>query len=113
MHEKMSLSGIKPGVPRDPSTLDPAVRAAGEKGLADVQADLRKRSESVTDASKFFGPHEGVGTDYDNRALGVYMGTFGAITALFSSLWSQSHDLYVGSVCSASSTPINTTFMAA
>ena len=40
---------------------------------------MKKRSEAGVDAAKFFGTRERVGTNYIDRAMGVYMGIFGNV----------------------------------
>jgi hypothetical protein len=50
-----------------------------QKGLEDARGELKKLSEGGIDAAKFFGTRKQVGTDYINRALGVFMGIFGNV----------------------------------
>ena len=77
MYARMASIGIKPGTAWEPGKLDPATREAIKKGQADARAEMQKRSEGGIDAAKFFGDRARVGTDYFNRAMGVYMGIFG------------------------------------
>jgi hypothetical protein len=59
--------------------MDPAVREAMQKGLEDGCAEMKKLSEGGIDAAKFFSTRKRVGTNYMDRALGVYMGIFGNV----------------------------------
>jgi hypothetical protein len=79
MVEKLAALGLESGKPWDPESLDPATREAMQAGLDEARAELAKLSEGGVDSAKFFGPRERIGTDYLNRALGVYMGIFGNV----------------------------------
>jgi hypothetical protein len=79
MYEALAQLGIKSGSPWDPGTMDPAVCEAMQQGLEDGRAEMKKLSEGGIDAAKFFGTRERVGTNYMDRALGVYMGIFGNV----------------------------------
>ena len=79
MYDKMASIGLKAGGPWDPGKLDAATRQALQQGMDDARAELKQRSEGGIDAAKFFGTRTKVGTDYMNRALGVYMGIFGNV----------------------------------
>jgi hypothetical protein len=79
MYEALARLGIESGSTWDPGTMDPAVREAMQKGLEDGCAEMKKLSEGGIDAAKFFGTRKRVGTNYMDRALGVYMGIFGNV----------------------------------
>lgn len=80
MYEKLTAIGVEPGKPWKSEALDPAVRDAIQQGLEEARAEMARLSEGGIDAAKFFGTREQVGTDYLNRALGVYMGIFGNVS---------------------------------
>jgi hypothetical protein len=79
LYEALAKLGIESGSTWDPETMDPAVREAMQSGLEDGRAQMKKLSEGGIDAAKFFGTRERVGTNYMDRALGVYMGIFGNV----------------------------------
>jgi hypothetical protein len=79
MHEALASLGIESGALWDPAALAPAVREAMQQGLEDGRAELKQLSERGVDAAKFFGPRSRVGTNFMDRALGVYMGIFGNV----------------------------------
>lgn len=79
MHEALAKLGIQSGSTWDPVALEPAVRMAMQQGLEDGRAEMKKLSEGGIDAAKFFGTRKRVGTNYIDRALGVYMGIFGNV----------------------------------
>lgn len=79
MHEALAKLGIQSGSTWDPVALEPAVRVAMQQGLEDGRAEMKKLSEGGIDAAKFFGTRKRVGTNYMDRALGVYMGIFGNV----------------------------------
>ncbi len=80
MYEKMASIGLKAGAHWDPATLDPAVLKAFNDGIADAREELKRRSEALFDPADFFNNRKVLGTDYVNRALGVYVGIFGNTT---------------------------------
>ena len=79
MYEKLASIGLKAGTPWQPEKLDPAVRTALQQGIEAARAEMKKLSEAGVDAAKFFGTRERVGTNYMDRAMGVYMGIFGNV----------------------------------
>jgi hypothetical protein len=79
MYEKLAAIGLKRGAAWQPDKLAPAVRTALQQGSEDARAEMKRRSEAGVDAAKFFGPREHVGTNYMDRAMGVYMGIFGNV----------------------------------
>lgn len=80
MYEKLAAIGVERGKPWQGDVLDPAVSEAIQQGLEEARAEMARLSEGGIDAAKFFGTRERVGTDYLNRALGVYMGIFGNVS---------------------------------
>jgi hypothetical protein len=80
MYDKLASIGLKAGAAWEPEKFDPAIRKAIQQGLEDARAEMKKLSESIPDAGKLFGPRSKMGTDYTNRAMGVYMGIFGNVT---------------------------------
>jgi hypothetical protein len=79
LYEALAKLGLQSGSTWDPETMDPAAREAMQSGLEDGRAQMKKLSEGGIDAAKFFGTRERVGTNYMDRALGVYMGIFGNV----------------------------------
>jgi hypothetical protein len=79
MYEKLASIGLEAGQPWQPEKLSPEVRAALQEGIEAAQAEMKKRSEAGVDAGKFFGTRAQVGTNYMDRAMGVYMGIFGNV----------------------------------
>ena len=79
MYEKLASLGLEAGKPWEPEKLDPAIRTALQNGIGRAQAEMKKLSEGGVDAGKFFGARENVGTNYMDRAMGVYMGIFGNV----------------------------------
>lgn len=79
MYEALASLGIESGTTWDPAALEPAVREAMQQGLEDGRAEMKQLSEGGIDAAKFFGTRKRVGTNYMDRALGVYMGIFGNV----------------------------------
>ena len=79
MYEALAKLGIESDSKWDPETMNPAVREAIQKGLEDGRAEMKKLSEGGIDAANFFGTRKRVGTNYMDRALGVYMGIFGNV----------------------------------
>jgi hypothetical protein len=79
MYDKLISLGLKSGATWDASKLDPKIRQALQQGIDDARAEMKKRSEGGVDAAKFFGTRKHVGTNYMDRAMGVYMGIFGNV----------------------------------
>jgi len=79
MYEKLAALGLKSGAPWDAAKLDPKVREAMRQGIDDARAEMKKRSEGGVDSAKFFGTRAHIGTNYMDRAMGVYMGIFGNV----------------------------------
>ena len=79
MYKKLESFGLKAGKPWQPEKLDPAVRSGLQKGLEAARDEMKNLSEGGVDAAKFFGTREHVGTNYMDRAMGVYMGIFGNV----------------------------------
>jgi hypothetical protein len=71
-----------------------------QEGLEEARADLKKASESITDPSLFFRSRADARTDYNDRALGVYVGQWGNVSAqsvYFSVAKDEAGDLFDGS----------------
>ena len=79
MYATMESFGMERGQPWDLQKLDPTVRKALQAGLNEARAEMKTKSEGGVDAAKFFGSRKTIGTDYVNRAMGVYMGIFGNV----------------------------------
>ena len=79
MYEKLDTLGIKTGADWDSAKLSPEKRKALQEGIDDARAYLKKLSEGKIDAAKFFNTRKILGTNYVDRALGVYMGIFGNV----------------------------------
>jgi len=78
-YAKLASLGLEAGKPWQPEKLDAATRAALKSGIETAQAEMKKLSEGGVDAARFFGTRETVGTNYMDRAMGVYMGIFGNV----------------------------------
>lgn len=80
MYDNLAALGIKRGEPFDQGSLSQEVKDALKGGIEDGRAELKKLSEAEDiDTAKLFGNRAQMGTDYVNRALGVYMGIFGNV----------------------------------
>ena len=79
MYETLARLGLVAGSPWQPETLDPAMRASLQQGIDAARSEMKTRSEAGVDAAKFFGTRQTVGTNYIDRAMGVYMGIFGNV----------------------------------
>ena len=78
-YQQLASIGLEAGKPWQPEKLDSATRAALQKGIEQALAEMKKLSEGGVDAGKFFGSRQEVGTNYMDRAMGVYMGIFGNV----------------------------------
>lgn len=81
MYDKLATLGITRGQPFDQSKLDSKVRDALAAGVTDGQQQLQKLTEGDVDSAKIFDNRAGLGTDYTDRAGGVYGGMFGNVAA--------------------------------
>jgi hypothetical protein len=79
VYTDMSKIGLEPGKQWDASKLDKDIADAITAGMKDARDHLKKESTTFTDASVFFRSRKDAKDDYDNRALGVYVGIFGNI----------------------------------
>ena len=80
IYKKMAAIGLKAGATLDTNKLNPSRLKAFNDGIADARAELKRRGESTFDPADFFNNRKTIGTDYINRALGVYLGIFGNTT---------------------------------
>ena len=80
MHKKMASIGLKSGSDWDANKLNPTMLKAFKDGIADARAEFKRRSEAKFDPADFFNTRNIIGTDYINRAMGVYLGIFGNTT---------------------------------
>ncbi len=80
MYDALADLGIKRGEPFDQSSLPQDIREALQGGIDDGLAELEALSQGDVKSEDVFGDREKMGTDYVNRALGVYMGIFGNTT---------------------------------
>lgn len=78
----MARIGLESGKTLDPSKLDKDMQAALAAGQKDAIDQLKKESTTFTDPSKFFRSRKDAKDDYDNRALGVFVGIFGNVNAV-------------------------------
>jgi hypothetical protein len=74
--------GLERGKLWDPSKLDKDVVAAVAAGMKDAIEHLKKESTTIDDPSKFFRSRKDSKDDYDNRALGVFVGIFGNVNTV-------------------------------
>ena len=79
LYEQMESLGLKAGAQWNSDRLDPATLNAFEQGIADARAELARLAGTIFDPADIFGTREKIGTDYINRALGVYVGIFGNV----------------------------------
>ncbi len=80
IYKKMASIGLKAGVTLDANKLSPSILKAFNDGIADARAEFKRRSEAKYDPADFFNNRKMLGTDYINRAMGVYLGIFGNTT---------------------------------
>ena len=80
MYDKMAEIGVKAGVSWDQSKLKPEALEAIRNGISDARAEFKRRGEAPYDPADFFNTRKKIGTDYINRAMGVYLGIFGNTT---------------------------------
>ena len=80
IYKKMASIGLKAGSSWNSDTLDPEILKAFNEGVADAREEFKRLSEAQYDPADFFNTRKIVGTDYINRALGVYLGIFGNTT---------------------------------
>ncbi len=80
MYEKMASIGLKMGATLDTVKANPELLKAFNDGIADARAEYKSRSEKPYDPADFFNNRKHMGTDYINRAMGVYLGIFGNTT---------------------------------
>ena len=77
--DRMARIGIDAGKPWDASTLGDDVTAAIATGMQDAIQELQDNAKNIADPSLFFRSRKDAGTDYDDRALGVFVGIFGNV----------------------------------
>jgi hypothetical protein len=77
--DKLASIGIGAGMPWDPASQDKAYSTAMQAGMEAALADLKKQSEHITDPSLFFRSRKDTKGDYNDRALGVFVGQFGNV----------------------------------
>jgi hypothetical protein len=77
VQDRMAKIGLAAGKPWDSSAMGKDIQAAIAAGLQDGLAELKKGSTTFKDPSLFFRSRKDGGTDYYNRALGVFVGLFG------------------------------------
>jgi len=75
----MARIGLEPGKPWDASKMDKDIADAIAAGMKDALSHLKAESTSFSDPSKFFRSRKDAKDDYDNRALGVFVGIFGNV----------------------------------
>lgn len=80
MYKKLALLGIERGKPFDSSKLPQETLEALQEGIDAARAKFEKlQSNPNIDAGKLFGDRAKLGTNYLNRAMGVYLGIFGNV----------------------------------
>ncbi|MCK5834194.1 MAG: DUF1254 domain-containing protein [Lentisphaeria bacterium] len=80
MYAKLASIGLKMGATLDAVKSNPKLLKAFKDGIADARAQFKSRSQKPYDPADFFATRKVVGTDYINRAMGVYLGIFGNTT---------------------------------
>ncbi|WP_239251651.1 MULTISPECIES: DUF1254 domain-containing protein [Mycobacterium] len=80
MYDDLAALGVKRDEPFKQDAQSQEVQDALKGGIEDAQAALKARSQQKDVHSEdLFGDRAKMGTDYFNRALGVYMGIFGNV----------------------------------
>jgi hypothetical protein len=79
--DKMAQIGVGAGMPWNSASQNKDFRKGMQAGLNDARANLKKQSEHATDPGLFFRSREESQDDYNDRALGVYMGQWGNVSA--------------------------------
>ncbi|MEM7283695.1 MAG: DUF1214 domain-containing protein [Pseudomonadota bacterium] len=80
MYDKMALLGLEREKAWNTDALDPATIDALNAGISDARAEMQEVSETLFDPADFYDSRTSIGTDYINRAMGVYVGIFGNTT---------------------------------
>jgi hypothetical protein len=76
---RMAKIGLAAGKTWDSSAMGKDIQDAIAAGLQDGVNELKKGSTTFKDPSLFFRSRKDAGTDYYNRALGVFVGLFGNV----------------------------------
>ncbi|MEO3974095.1 DUF1254 domain-containing protein [Streptomyces sp. CAU 1734] len=75
------VAGARPGTTDsdefEPAALQPEIRAAIERGIADGRARLTEAEKNAVESSRWFGTRAEHGTDWLDRAVGVDKGLYG------------------------------------
>jgi hypothetical protein len=78
MLARFARIGIGAGLPFDPGSLSPPIRAAMEEGIASAAAELQAAALRQTSSRGFFGTREELGPDYITlRNYGALLGIYG------------------------------------
>jgi len=78
MRARFARIGIGAGLPFDPGSLAPDIRAAMEAGVAEARAAFEAKAATETDSGKLFGTRAELGADYlYNRNVGAALGVLG------------------------------------
>ncbi|MCG2842046.1 DUF1254 domain-containing protein [Sandaracinobacter sp. RS1-74] len=75
--KRFARIGIAPGQPWPPRTLDPAVRAAIDAGVADAKAEIATAVKAAKSSNGLFGTRDELGNDYMKRTVGARIGIYG------------------------------------
>lgn len=78
MRARFARIGIGPGLPFDPTRLDPKLRTALEEGVAEASQELKAKAQQQTSSQGFFGSREELGPEYISyRSMGSMLGIYG------------------------------------
>jgi len=77
LRQEFETIGIKPGAPRDASTVDPAQLAAIDAGIAGAKAALAEKAKTTLSSNGLFGTRESQKNDYLVRAIAAAKGMYG------------------------------------
>lgn len=78
MRARFARIGIGPGLPFDPTRLDPKLRTALEEGVAEASQELKAKAQQQTSSQGFFGSRQQLGSDYLTfRSMGAMLGIYG------------------------------------
>lgn len=79
MYDMLATLGLRTDKPWDAAKLSPELRTALTDGVDDGIAELQRATDATKNSSHTFGTREELGTNYLDRAVGVFAGIFGDV----------------------------------